>query len=112
MLPYRDGILAKLCLVFFAKSGRRLVEDPQHMTVPETARGVVRVVLPITQHMVSDVISRPFAGRILQRPAPRNQQRDLDPRPALKAPMGNQPVVSHGDSQPRSKIQDNEERPV
>src|SRR3989442_688288 len=112
MLPHRDGILAKRRLVFFAKIGRGLVEDPQHMTVPEAARGVVRVFLLITPHMVPDVISRPLAGRILQRPASRNQQRDLDPRPAFEAPMGNQPVISHGNSPPRAEIQDNEGRPA
>src|SRR5206468_3895925 len=72
----------------------------------------IRVFLLITPRMVPDMVGRPLVGRILQRPAPRNQQRPLDPCPALEAPMGDQPVIPHGNPQPRSEIQDNQERPV
>src|SRR5213592_2821851 len=88
------------------------IENPEKMTMPEPTKGIVRIFLLIAPCVMPDMICAPFIRGILQCPSAGDQQNRLDPRPAFKTSMGDQTVITNGDAQTRSEIEQDGHRPI
>ena len=111
VLPDRDGI---------ARDARRIFwigvliggKEPSAVAMPESPLRIVRVLFLVTVRMVTQMIGRPFDGRIMKRPGARDQECTFDPVRAVKVSMGHQSMVADRDAQPADDIEQSKQRPV
>ena len=104
VLPDRDGIIHDACRIFLigALIGGK---EPSAVAMPESPLRIVRIFLPGTVRVMTQMIGHPFDGGILKHPGARDQGCAFDPVRVVKAPMGHPSMVADHDAQPADDIE-------
>jgi len=83
-------------------------KEPSAVAMPESLLRIVRIFFFVAVRVMTQMtqmISRPFDGRILKRPGARDQECAFDPVRTVKAPMGRQSMIADRDAQPADDIE-------
>ena len=104
LLPDRDGIVRnarRIFLILVLIWGK----EPSAVAMPESFLRIVRIFFFVAVRVMTQMISRPFDGRILKCPGARDQECAFDPVRTVKAPMGRQSMIADRDTQPADDIE-------
>jgi len=87
-------------------------QQPPAVTMPESQLSIVGVFLAVAVRMVTEMISGPFDGGVLQGPRSSNQERSFHPVRTLETAMGHEAMVADCDSESADEIEQSKQRPV